>query len=87
MTDREMKELELRRAQMARQPFCPDHRDKVHGLACRECEIEHLRRDAERYRWLRGNGLTHINFEGLTHDTSDVGLDYAIDTAMNGANG
>lgn len=24
-------------------PFCPDHRDKVAGLPCRECEIEQLR--------------------------------------------
>jgi hypothetical protein len=24
-------------------PFCPDHRDKVAGLPCRECEIERLR--------------------------------------------
>ena len=41
---KERKELELRRAQMARNPFCPDHRDKVYGKPCRECEIEHLAR-------------------------------------------
>lgn len=39
-------------------------------------------RDAARYRWLRADGLGHINFEGLTSDTSDVGLDYAIDAAI-----
>jgi len=36
-------ELKLRRHQMSQFPFCPDHRDKVHGLECRECEIERLR--------------------------------------------
>jgi len=23
-------------------PFCPDHRDKVRGLSCRQCAIESL---------------------------------------------
>lgn len=36
-------------------------------------------RDALRYRWLRSEGFRHINFEGLTCDTCDVGLDHAID--------
>lgn len=36
-------ELQLRRKQMARYPFCPDHRDKVSGKPCRECENEHMR--------------------------------------------
>lgn len=36
-------ELKLRRAQMAAHPFCSDHRDKVRGKQCRECEIEHLK--------------------------------------------
>lgn len=27
-----------------RLPFCADHRDKVAGKACRECEIEQLER-------------------------------------------
>jgi len=43
LSAKERAELKLRRAQMARNPFCPDHRDKVHGKPCRECEIEHLR--------------------------------------------
>lgn len=41
--DKDAAELRLRREQMARFPFCPDHRDKVFGLECRECEIERLR--------------------------------------------
>ena len=35
-------ELRLRRRQMSRFPFCPDHRDKVQGKPCRECEVELL---------------------------------------------
>lgn len=35
-------ELEHRRSVLSRLPFCPDHRDKVAGLDCRECEIERL---------------------------------------------
>lgn len=37
--------------------------------------------DAIRYRWLRSH-LEFINFSGLTYDTSDVGLDYAIDRVV-----
>ena len=37
-----------------------------------------LVQDAIRYRWLRQH-LEYINFEGLTVDTSDVGLDFIID--------
>lgn len=33
---KKLAELELRRRQMARFPFCPDHRDKVFGLACHQ---------------------------------------------------
>mgnify|MGYP003466418863 CR=1 FL=1 len=36
-------ELKLRRRYMRALPFCPDHRDKVIGLPCRECEIERLK--------------------------------------------
>lgn len=42
-------ELNLRRNQMSQFPFCPDHRDKVHGKECRECEVEHLRACLKRY--------------------------------------
>jgi len=35
-------ELQIRKEQITRMPFCPDHRDKVRGLPCRECEIERL---------------------------------------------
>lgn len=35
-------ELRGRRSWMDRSPFCPDHRDKVSGKECRECEIERL---------------------------------------------
>ena len=44
-------ELNLRREQMSRFPFCPDHRDKVHGKECRECEVEHLRGCLKRLEW------------------------------------
>ena len=37
-------ELQLRRQFMESLPFCPDHRDKVKGKPCRECEIESLTR-------------------------------------------
>lgn len=37
-------ELRLRRKQMLMTPLCPDHRDKVSGLPCRQCEIERLER-------------------------------------------
>jgi hypothetical protein len=40
-----------------------------------------IERDAARYRWMRTN-LNHVNFEGLTTDTCDVGLDFAIDLAI-----
>lgn len=44
MEDREIKELELRRAQMKAFPFCSDHRDKVFRKPCRECQIERLKK-------------------------------------------
>jgi len=36
------RELEIKSNCLNRLPFCPDHRDKVAGLPCRECEIERL---------------------------------------------
>lgn len=39
------------------------------------------KQNAARYEWLRSH-LQFINFEGLTCDTCDVGLDYAIDKAI-----
>ena len=39
------------------------------------------KRDAKRYRWLRSH-LEYINFDGLTTDTCDVGLDHAIDSKI-----
>jgi hypothetical protein len=44
LTNKERGELEIRRDWMSRNPFCPDHRDKVQGLSCRQCEIERLTR-------------------------------------------
>jgi hypothetical protein len=44
MDSKDRAELELRRRQMASSPFCSDHRDKLKGKPCRECEIEHLKR-------------------------------------------
>lgn len=41
---RERAELKLRREQMKRYPFCPDHRDKVWGDPCKQCEIVTMRR-------------------------------------------
>lgn len=37
----EIKRLRLK-GRINRLPFCPDHRDKVAGKPCRECEIERL---------------------------------------------
>ena len=48
--------------------------------------VQQLVRDAARYRWLRSN-LQFVNFEGLTCDTCDVGLDYAVDKAIRKADG
>lgn len=48
LTRKERGELEIRRAWMDRNPFCPDHRDKVQGLSCRQCEIERLTKLVER---------------------------------------
>ena len=42
LSRKERMELELRRDQMARSPFCSDHRDKLRGLSCRQCEVERL---------------------------------------------
>ena len=42
LANKERIELEHRRSVMSRHPFCPDHRDKVQGLSCRQCEIERL---------------------------------------------
>lgn len=42
--DRIQGELKLRRSQMSRYPFCPDHRDKVYGRPCRECTVETMRK-------------------------------------------
>lgn len=39
-------------------------------------------RDARRYRWLRSDGLGHVRWEGLTTETCDVGLDFAIDRML-----
>jgi hypothetical protein len=44
LTRKERLELEHRRRWMSRNPFSPDHRDKVQGLSCRQCEIERLTR-------------------------------------------
>lgn len=35
------------RAQVRPLPFCPDHRDKVRGLSCRQCLIESLQKTIE----------------------------------------
>lgn len=39
-------------------------------------------RDAARYRWLRSEGFSFVDVAKLTPDTSDIGLDYAIDAAI-----
>jgi hypothetical protein len=48
LNSRERHELKLRREQEKRVPFCPDHRDKVRGLTCRQCEIERLTAQLDR---------------------------------------
>jgi len=40
---------ELRKRYSENLPFCPDHRDKVKGLPCRECENERLRKQGSVY--------------------------------------
>ena len=58
-----------------RLPFCPDHRDKVAGKPCRECEIERLRAErdplvetgTEMLRWLDFYGN-----EGIKPDDTEV---------------
>ena len=40
--DSQAKQIELLRTFKQGLPFCPDHRDKVHGMTCRQCEIERL---------------------------------------------
>lgn len=52
-------ENELRRRQISRFPFCPDHRDKVLGKPCRECEIEQQRADNDRLTKLIEDHMTH----------------------------
>ena len=39
---RDLKIATLKARVLDRLPFCPDHRDKVAGKPCRECEIERL---------------------------------------------
>lgn len=38
-----------------------------------------LKADAARYRWLRSDGFEYVRVQDLTCDTSDIGLDHAID--------
>jgi hypothetical protein len=40
---KENRKLEIKARLVDRLPFCSDHRDKVAGKPCRECEIEELR--------------------------------------------
>lgn len=57
----------------------------AHQAACiteLEAQLAEAKKDADRYQWLRGEGLNHIDFEGLSDETCDVGLDYAIDAAI-----
>jgi hypothetical protein len=42
LAKKETAQLRLLIAFQDRSPFCPDHRDKVAGKPCRECEIERL---------------------------------------------
>ena len=44
------RELRVRKQIMDNEPFCPDHRDKVSGLPCRECEVERLSMALRRIR-------------------------------------
>lgn len=46
---KENKILQLKARMVDRFPFCPDHRDKVTGKECRECEVERL--DAHLKNW------------------------------------
>ncbi len=44
---KENKKLLLKSRIVDKLPFCPNHRDKVAGKSCRECEIENLKRKLE----------------------------------------
>ena len=44
--------------------------------------LGNLIQDAERYRWMRADGLSFIKWDGLTTETCDVGLDFAIDKRL-----
>lgn len=41
-SEQELKVLRMKADAHDRLPFCPDHRDKVAGKPCRECEVERL---------------------------------------------
>ena len=79
---------------------CDSHRDVTTSapvcIVCMDREIEALRQDAERYRWLReqSNLVAGMRGEGIgmacgnwsKDDQDKRALDAAIDAAMAGAN-
>jgi hypothetical protein len=68
-THKELMELESRRDAMSRYPFCPDHRDKVRGLSCRQCEIERLTKLVERtLPQVEGMGVSAEQIDELRAD-------------------
>jgi hypothetical protein len=82
------RERDLRREQMARFPFCPDHADKVLGKPCRECEVERhaaelaaARRDLEDPKvhelWHR-TGLAQARAELAAAGAREEGLRWAL---------
>ena len=58
--EQERKKLRLKARIVDRLPFCPDHRDKVHGKPCRECEVERLRAAirVDEACWLDAGGVS-----------------------------
>lgn len=75
-----IKELEAENARLRikanyadRLPFCPDHRDKVAGKSCRECEIERVQRENARLREALGTLREDHQYTLDQYDTNGPG--------------
>ena len=78
--------------------YCPDDsQPESHDPECEACREERaIKKDAERYRWLRikrglvpsafGIGQVALTLAGSTDERDANRLDAHIDAAMNGAN-
>lgn len=50
-------QIRVRKAIMDRLPFCSDHRDKVAGMPCRECQVELLQKELAEARKVTKDAL------------------------------